>query len=146
MAVGRKPQLTARGIITSLFHHHHSEPGSLVIPKFIYTQNTDILRKEPELIGACTAGLNSVFVPVQVLWSTSLFATSWDSGDSAWLSVRTHTCFCDRHILPSTIYQLELWKFRIDSPELINQKKPPQKKPKPPLWVAAMEVNLSLSA
>lgn len=119
MTAGRKPQLTARCIITSSVHHQQSDPGSLVIPKLIYTQNMDILCKEPEVIGACTAGLNSVFVPVQVLWSSSLF-TCWDSEDSAclsvrthtcfcaWLSVSAHTCFCDRQILPSTIYQLEL--------------------------------------
>lgn len=116
---GRKPQLTARWIITSSFHPQPSDPGSLVIPKLIYTQNMDSLCKEPEVIGACTASLNSVSVPVQVLWSSSLF-TCWDSGDSAclsvrthtcfhaWLSVSAHTCFCDRQILPSTIHQLEL--------------------------------------
>lgn len=87
----------------------------------LFIRRTRTFCIEPEVIGACTAGLNGVFVPVQVLWSTSLFAC-FDSGESAWLSVRTHTCFCDRHILPSTIYQLELWKFGIDSPELTNQK------------------------
>lgn len=90
---GRKPQLPARWIITSSFHPQPSDPGSLVIPQLIYTQNMDILCKEPEVIGACTAGLNSVSVPVQVLWSSSLF-TCWDSGDSACLSQDPHLFLC----------------------------------------------------
>lgn len=89
----RKPQLPARWIITSSFHPQPSDPGSLVIPQLIYTQNMDILCKEPEVIGACTAGLNSVSVPVQVLWSSSLF-TCWDSGDSACLSQDPHLFLC----------------------------------------------------
>lgn len=72
MTAGRKLWLTAQGIITSPLHHQQSEPGSLVIPILIYTQNRDILHKQPEVTGACTAGLNSVFVSVQVLWSSGL--------------------------------------------------------------------------
>lgn len=45
MTMGRKPQPTAHGIITSSLHHQQSEPGSLVIPILIYTQNRDILHR-----------------------------------------------------------------------------------------------------
>lgn len=72
MTMGRKPQPTAHGIITSSLHHQQSEPGSLVIPILIYTQNRDILHREPEVTRACTAGLNSVFVAMQMLWSSGV--------------------------------------------------------------------------
>lgn len=44
-------------------------------PKLTYTQDMDISCKEPEVTGACTAGLSSVFVPVQVLLPVGIMKT-----------------------------------------------------------------------
>lgn len=94
MTVGRKPWLTAQGMITFSLHHQRSGPGSLVNPIFIYSQNR--AKGDGSLhywFAQCLCPLAGALVlPVGIVETVPGHQGQYP-----------HLFQCDRYIFPSTV-------------------------------------------